>query len=277
MRTRSAMSRAYGSKNIGPRYRSYTSGTEPAKLTPSRCIVFSPRSGEILASCPATPSTRGVRKASGPLASFSPIVTKLRVGLTGGIGSGKSAVATLFAERGAWIVDADVLAREVVAPGSDGLREIAALWPQAIGADGALDRPLLARIVFADDAARTRLNAITHPRVRALGAQRELEAPGDAVVVHVVPLLFEGDFWRTCDRTVAVIAPRDVRIARVIARDGAEREGVERRMLAQIDPELARRRADYVVENDGDLSALRDRSARVYERLLSDRASKEPA
>ena len=201
-------------------------------------------------------------------------MARLRVGLTGGIGSGKSAVAALFAERGAAIVDADVLAREVVAPGSEGLREIAAAWPEAIGADGELDRPALARIVFADDAARARLNAITHPRVRELGAQREREAPGDAVVVHVVPLLFEGDFWRTCDRTVVVISPRDVRIARVIARDGTEREAVERRMLAQIDPELARTRADYVVENDGDRAALRERSALVYERLLSDRASK---
>ncbi|GAC1575927.1 MAG: dephospho-CoA kinase [Candidatus Elarobacter sp.] len=201
-------------------------------------------------------------------------MAKLRVGLTGGIGSGKSAVATVFAERGAVIVDADVLAREAVAPGSDALREIAAAWPQAVGADGALDRPALAAIVFADDAALARLNAITHPRVRALGAQRERDAPDGSVVVHVVPLLFEGEFWRTCDRTVVVIAPRDVRIARVIARDGAERDAVERRMLAQIDPEHARTRADYVVENDGDLESLRARGARVYEHVLHDLASK---
>lgn len=196
--------------------------------------------------------------------------------MTGGIGSGKSAVAALFAEYGATIVDADVLAREVVAPGSDGLREIAAAWPAAIDAGGALDRPALAQIVFSDDAARARLNAITHPRVRELGDQREREAP-PGVVVHVVPLLFEGDFWRTCDRTVVVIAPREARIARVVARDAAARHDVERRMLAQIDPELARARADDTIENDGDLAMLRTRSARVYDGLLRALAAKEAA
>ncbi|MEA2720035.1 MAG: dephospho-CoA kinase [Candidatus Eremiobacteraeota bacterium] len=201
-------------------------------------------------------------------------MAKLRVGLTGGIGSGKSAVAAVFAERGATVIDADVLAREVVAPGSDGLREIGAVWPQAIAADGALDRPALAAIVFADDTARERLNAITHPRVRARAAELERDAP-DGLVVHVIPLLFEGDYWRTCDKTAVVIAPAEVRIARVIARDAAEREAVERRIAAQIDPELARTRADYVIENDGDLAALRERSGRVYDALLRDLAAKE--
>lgn len=201
---------------------------------------------------------------------------KLRVGLTGGIGSGKSAVAALFAERGASIIDADVLARAVVAPGSEGLREIGAVWPGVLGADGALDRPALATIVFDDDAARARLNAITHPRVRELGAQLERDAP-PGIVVHVVPLLFEGDFWRRCDRNVVVIAPRDVRIARVVARDALEREVVERRMLAQIDPELARARADHVIDNDGDLAALRARSAHVYNALLEALAAKAAA
>ena len=199
---------------------------------------------------------------------------KLRVGLTGGIGSGKSAVAAFFAKRGATIIDADVLAREVVAPGSDGLREIAAAWPNAIRADRGLDRAVLAGIVFADEAARARLNAITHPRVRALGAQRERDA-AEGVIVHVVPLLFEGEFWRTCDKTVVVVAPQDARVARVIARDAAERGAVERRMAAQIDPELARGRADYVVENDGDLALLRERSDAVYEQLERDLAQKQ--
>ncbi len=194
------------------------------------------------------------------------VMAKLRVGLTGGIGSGKSTVAALFAARGATVIDADVLAREVVAPGSDGLAAIGARWPQAIGADGALDRPALARIVFADDAARAQLNAITHPRVRARADELERAAP-DGLVVHVVPLLFEGDFWRRCDKIVVVIAPADVRVARVIARDRAEREAVERRMAAQIAPELARSRADYVVENDGDLDDLRAAAERVYDAL----------
>jgi dephospho-CoA kinase len=201
-------------------------------------------------------------------------MAKLRVGLTGGIGSGKSAVAAFFAEPGATVIDADALAREVVEPGSDGLREIASLWPGAVGPDGALDRPALAAIVFADDAARARLNAITHPRVRARGAELERDAPG-GLVVHVVPLLFEGDFWRSCDKTVVVTAPAETRVARVVARDATDAAAVERRMAAQIDPAVARARADYVIENDGDLDALRERSAQVHTALLRDLSAKE--
>jgi dephospho-CoA kinase len=196
-------------------------------------------------------------------------MAKLRVGLTGGIGSGKSAVAADFAKRGATIIDADVLARVAVAPGSDGLAEIGANWPQAIRADGALDREALARIVFDDEAARARLNAITHPRVRERAAAMERDAP-DGIVVHVIPLLFEGDFWRSCDKTVLVIAPPEVRIARVIGRDSTERAAVEQRIAAQIDPAIARTRADYVIENDGDLEDLRARSGHVYDRLVHD-------
>jgi dephospho-CoA kinase len=201
-------------------------------------------------------------------------MAKLRVGLTGGIGSGKSAVAGFLAELGATVIDADSLAREVVAPGSVGLREIGALWPQAIGPDGALDRAALAAIVFADDAARARLNAITHPRVRARAAELERDAPG-GLVVHVVPLLFEGDFWRGCDRTVVVFAPAETRIARVVTRDSTDPMAVERRMAAQIDPALARARADYVIDNDGDREDLRERSALVHAALLRDLAAKE--
>ena len=195
-------------------------------------------------------------------------MAKLRVGLTGGIGSGKSAVAALFAESGAAVIDADVLAREVVAPGSDGLREIGAIWPAAIGPDGALDRPALAAIVFADDAARARLNAITHPLVRARAAELERTAP-DGLVVHVVPLLFEGDFWRTCDKTVVVTAPPETRVARVVARDATDAAAVERRMAAQIDPAVARARAGYVIENDGDLDTLRERALRSTPRCCT--------
>jgi dephospho-CoA kinase len=162
----------------------------------------------------------------------------------------------------------------VVAPGSEGLRAIAAHWPQTIGAGGALDRAAMAAIVFGDAAARAQLNAITHPRVRARAAELEREAP-DGLVVHAIPLLFEGDFWRTCDRTVLVVAPAEVRIARVVARDAAERAAVERRMAAQIDPALARDLADYVVENDGDLDDLRERTHRVYDALARDLAAKE--
>ncbi|MBV9407937.1 MAG: dephospho-CoA kinase [Candidatus Eremiobacteraeota bacterium] len=198
----------------------------------------------------------------------------MRVGLTGGIGSGKSAVAAYFAERGASVIDADVLAREVVAPGSDGLRAIAERWPQVIAAGGALDRAALAQIVFADDHAREALNAITHPRVRARAEALENAAP-DGLVVQVIPLLFEGESWRHFERTVVVVAPAETRIAWVIARDTAARAEVERRMAAQIAPDLARARAHYVIENDGDLDDLRERSAQVYDALQRDLAAKE--
>ena len=140
----------------------------------------------------------------------------LRVGLTGGIGSGKSAVAEMWRERGALIIDADLLARDVVAPGSEGLATIAARWPAVIAADGSLDRPALAQIVFHDDKEREALQDIIHPRVRALGEAREAEAPAGTIAVHVIPLLFEGEYWTSCDATVAVFAPDDVRVTRVV-------------------------------------------------------------
>jgi dephospho-CoA kinase len=195
-------------------------------------------------------------------------VYTIRVGLTGGIGSGKSAVAEIWRERGAAIIDADLLAREVVAPGSDGLRAIAARWPEAIAPDGTLDRPALARVVFADDDERTRLNAIVHPRVRRLAEQREADLPAGTVAVHVIPLLFEGDYWRTCDATVLVTAPDELRVERVVARDDAQPDGVLARMRAQIDPGEARELATYTIDNDGDREQLRARANAVYDALL---------
>jgi dephospho-CoA kinase len=191
----------------------------------------------------------------------------VRVGLTGGIGSGKSAVAEMWRERGAVIIDADRLANEVVAPGSDALREIAAEWPETIAPDGRLDRHALADIVFVDKRSRDRLNEIVHPRVRALANEREAQAPLGSVVVHVVPLLFESDYSRSCDVTVVVVAPEAARVARAMARDGLTEEFVRRRMRAQIDPEDARLRADEVIENDADLATLRVRANAVYDRL----------
>jgi len=190
----------------------------------------------------------------------------MRVGLTGGIGAGKSAVARFFSDWGAVIIDADQLAREVVAPGTPGLAEIAARWPQTV-TEGSLDRAALSRIVFDAPAARDELNAIIHPRVRALAAGMDERAPAGAPVVHVVPLLFEGEYWKVCDRTVVVWAPAEQRIARVMARDGATREAVEARMRAQIDPERARALADFIIENDAGLLTLESRSRVVYDGL----------
>jgi dephospho-CoA kinase len=175
-------------------------------------------------------------------------------------------VAQLFSDWGALIIDADQLARDVVAPGTPGLDEVTKLWPQTV-VGGALDRAALSRIVFDDAAARDRLNAIIHPRVRALAAAMDEGAPKGTIVVHVVPLLFEGDYWKMCNATVLVAAPVEQRIARVIARDGWTREAVEARMRAQIDPERARAMAHFVIENDRDLATLETRSRAVFDIL----------
>ncbi len=113
------------------------------------------------------------------------------------------------------------------------------------------------------------LNGIVHPRVRALARALVAQVPPDALEVHVIPLLFEGEYWRTCDATVVVFAPDEARIARVMQRDGIDRAAVLDRMRAQIDPYEARRRATYAIENDGDLATLRTRANIVYDHLVA--------
>jgi dephospho-CoA kinase len=189
-----------------------------------------------------------------------------RVGLTGGIGSGKSEVARIFEDLGAFIIDTDTLAREAVAPNSDGLLAIAHEWPQVVR-NGALDRAALAEIVFTDAKARERLNAIVHPFVRRLANERAQLAAPNQLVVDVVPLLFETGYVDLVEKSIVVVAPDDERIRRVIARDGGTEEGIRARMAAQIDPAEARRRADYVVENDGNLQHLRERVQAVFKEL----------
>jgi dephospho-CoA kinase len=198
-------------------------------------------------------------------------VNAVRIGLTGGIGSGKSAVAGVWRERGATIIDADLLAREAVAPGSRGLHEITLRWPAVIAADGTLDRAALSRIVFGNDAERAVLNGIVHPRVRALARAREAEVPAGTFAIHVIPLLFEGEYARTCAATVVVIAPDEMRIARVMQRDGLDRASILQRMQAQIDPAEARKRATYTIENDADLPTLRTRANTTYDNLLTEK------
>lgn len=190
----------------------------------------------------------------------------MRVGLTGGIASGKSEVARMLASLGAFVVDTDALAREAVLPGSAALAQIARLWPQVVR-DGTLDRSALAKIVFNDPRERERLNAIVHPEVRRLAAERERGAAPGQIIVQVVPLLFEAGVDAMMDATVVVVAPEDRRIARATARDGADADSVRARMRAQIDPGEARRRAAYVIENDGDLARLRERVGALYATL----------
>jgi dephospho-CoA kinase len=190
----------------------------------------------------------------------------LRVGLTGGIGAGKSEVARVFGELGAYIIDTDELAREAVAPNSDGLLAIAHTWPQFVRG-GALDRAALAEVVFSDPQALARLNEIVHPFVRRLAKEREANAKPDQLIVHVVPLLFESGYIDMVDKSVVVIAPLEARIARVVGRDQTDAEHILARMKTQIDPEEARARADYVIENNRDLEHLREQTRAVYDAL----------
>ncbi len=191
----------------------------------------------------------------------------LQVGLTGGIGSGKSEVARIFADLGAYIIDTDELAREAVAPNSDGLLAIAHIWPQFVRG-GVLDRAALAEVVFSDPKALARLNEIVHPFVRRLALERETRAKPDQLVVHVVPLLFESGYTALVDKSVVIIAPEEQRIARVVQRDNTDAAHVLARMATQIDPNDARARADYVIENDGDVAHLRERTRAVYDALV---------
>lgn len=190
----------------------------------------------------------------------------MRVGLTGGIGSGKSEVARILESLGAYVVDTDQLAREAVAPGSDGLRQIARVWPSVVR-DECLDRGALAQIVFRDPTARERLNEIVHPHVRRLADEADRYAQPGQVIVHVVPLLFETGYADRVEGSIVVIAPECERVRRVMQRDGLSEEQVRARMASQIDPEEARRRATYVIENDGDIAHLRQRTRAVYEAL----------
>jgi dephospho-CoA kinase len=190
----------------------------------------------------------------------------VRVGLTGGIGAGKSEVAAIFGGLGAFVVDTDQISREVVAPQSDGLMEIARVWPHVVR-NGALDRAALAEIIFSDPLARERLNALLHPHIRRRALEREARAKPGQIVVHVVPLLFETGYDRLVDKSVLVVAPLEQRIARVVERDRIDEARVRARMATQIPPEQAHPRADFVIENDGNLDHLRARARAVYEAL----------
>jgi dephospho-CoA kinase len=179
------------------------------------------------------------------------------LGLTGGIGAGKSTVAGLFAARGVPIVDADALAREVVAPGRPALAEIAAAWPEVIAPDGALDRKRLGDIVFSDPTARLRLEAITHPHIQALGEERlgALAGAGHALALYEASLLVESGRWRDFDGLIVVTASEATQIARVRARDGLTEAGAEARIRAQLPTADKVRLATHVIDNDGDLAA----------------------
>jgi dephospho-CoA kinase len=192
----------------------------------------------------------------------------MRVGLTGGVASGKSTVSAMLAELGAVVVDADVLAREVVAPGTDGLAEVvAAFGPGVLTAEGELDRPAMGAIVFAEEGRRRVLEGIIHPRVRARGAEIEAAAAEGAVVVHDIPLLAETGQASAFDAVIVVDVPVETQIERMVGLRGMSRDDAESRVAAQASREDRLAIATYVVDNTGTLEELRARVDAVYAQL----------
>jgi dephospho-CoA kinase len=201
----------------------------------------------------------------------------LVVGLTGGIGSGKSEVARRFAELGAVVIDADAIAREVVAPGTPGLRQVAEEFgPDVLAEDGSLDRDRLAAKVFGDDEQRKRLNAIVHPLIGALMVERTAaagESDPHAVVVNDVPLLVEGGLSDRYDVVVVVDTDPQIQLQRLVEVRGMTEADARARMAVQADREQRLAVADIVVRNDGDLQDL-DRSVRTAWADLAARAGR---
>ncbi len=194
----------------------------------------------------------------------------LLVGLTGGIGSGKSTVARLLAGRGAVVIDADALARDAVTSGTDGFRQVLERFgPQIVGADGELDRAALARIVFADPDRRQILEAIVHPQVqRGIAERIASQAGSDRIVVLDSPLLVETGAHQACDVVVVVRAPVPLRVQRLVAR-GMDETDVRARMDAQAPVAEAERVADEIVDNDGSQEDLGTRVGALWDRLAA--------
>jgi dephospho-CoA kinase len=193
----------------------------------------------------------------------------LRVGLTGGIASGKSLVADELAARGAIIIDADVLAREVVEPGTAALAAIVERFGPQVVLDGQLNRARLAEIVFADPLARQDLERIVHPAVRARAAELERAAASAAVVVHVIPLLVETGQQQEFDFVVTVDVDQETQIQRLMARNGFSRAEAEARIAAQASREDRKIAADVVLDNTGSATQLRDQVAELWAVLTS--------
>lgn len=199
-------------------------------------------------------------------------MAKPTIGLTGGIASGKSSVAKTLIAQGVGLVDADQLAREVVQPGTDGLAEVVATFgEQVLAADGSLDREKLAARVFDDDEAREKLQAITHPRIGRLSAERlaELQASDAIYVVYDAPLLVEVGAHKGMDALIVVTADVETQVARVIARDGATEEDARKRIAAQYPLERKVDVADYVIDNSGSLEQLEARTLEVHAAICS--------
>ena len=192
-----------------------------------------------------------------------------RVGLTGGIASGKTAVANLFAAHRVPVIDTDVIAREVVEPGQPALAAVVdAFGAQVLAEDGRLDRPRFREQIFGDADARQRLEAILHPAIRA-AMERQSRAAGGPYQVLVIPLLVEGGRRDHVDRVLVVDVPEATQIERLVRRDGVTREQAEAALRAQASREARLAFADDVIENTGDLAALDSRVALMHEKYLN--------
>ena len=192
----------------------------------------------------------------------------VHVGLTGGIGAGKSTVAGMLAERGALVLDADLAARAVVEPGTAGLAEIVRTFgSEVLDRDGALDRAALAAVVFSDESRRAELNAIVHPRVRAWMAERVDAAPADSIVVQDIPLLVEGGLTKLFEYVVVVDADDETRLKRLMKDRGMTLEQARARIAAQAPRAQRNAAADKVIDNSGDLDRLAAEVAALWREL----------
>ena len=192
------------------------------------------------------------------------------MGLTGGIASGKSTVSAILSELGAVVIDADRLAREVVAKGTPGLQQVVeAFGPEILTEDGGMDRAEVGRIVFADEQKRRLLESIVHPLVFERYAELEAAAPADAIVVHDIPLLAESGRAAEFDAVIVVDAPHETQVERLLRDRDMAREDAEARIAAQATREQRRAIATYVIENTGTREDLRQRVTEVFEQLRS--------
>lgn len=204
----------------------------------------------------------------------------LLVGLTGNIGSGKSTVAQMLSERGATIIDADVLARRAVEAGTPAFAKIVSRWGSSILApDGHLDRAALRRVVFADHAQLEELNQIVHPEVERLRARLidQAKRRGDRVVVCDIPLLFERHMTDRFDRIVLVDSHRAIRLERLVKERGLRETEAMEMIAAQMPAELKRARADFIIENDGTFAQLERRVNEVWTSLIRDESAPSSA
>ncbi len=192
-------------------------------------------------------------------------------GLTGGIASGKSTVSRMLRELGAHVLDADVIAREVVEPGTPGLAAIAARFPNVLTPDGRLDRAKLGARVFADPAERAALNAIIHPLVGQafLEKMQALAGQGLERVIYDVPLLIENGLQAGMDGVLLIWVPRHLQKARLMARDGLDEVAAEARIGAQLPLDDKRQHATWIVDNSGDLASTRAQVEQVWQAMLA--------